>query len=206
MSKHSMRIGGTSRPSACCRPSSASHAALAPALGAQPLLVERQQRVALGQLEDAALLAALGRAQLHRPVAAAGERVRQRRGRVAAISRWTTSSAGIDVAAAVVLEHELLPHLRQLALGLVGEVERLAVGEHAVAHLEDLRVGVAAVDRHRDRVERAHRLARHAAALQQRAHRLQPVALERRLLELLLRRRRHACAPPGRARSRRSAR
>ncbi len=30
-----------------------------------------------------------------------------------------------------------------VALGLVGEVEGLAVGEHAVAHLEDLRVGVA---------------------------------------------------------------
>ncbi len=55
------------------------HAALAAALGAQPLLVEREARVALGELEDAPLLAALGRAQLDRPAAAAGERVGQRR-------------------------------------------------------------------------------------------------------------------------------
>ena len=169
------------------------HAALAAALGAQPLLVERQRALRSRQLEDPALLAALGRPQLHRPAAAAGERVGQRRG-AGASPRWTTSSAGIDVYPAVVLEHELLPHLRHIPLGLVGQVEGLAVGEHAVAHLEDLRVGVAPAvhlrDRHGDRVERAHRLARHAAALQQRADRVQPVALERRLLELLRRRRR----------------
>ena len=91
---------------------------------------------------------------------------------------------------AVVLQHELLGDLGQVALGLVGEVERLAVGEHAVAHLEDLRVGVPPVDRDGDRVERADRLVRHAPALEQRAHRAQAVALERRLLELLGRRRR----------------
>ena len=72
------------------------HAALAAALGAQPLLVERQPRVALGQLEDAALLAALGRAQLDRPAAPARERVGERR-RARASSRCTTSSAGIDM-------------------------------------------------------------------------------------------------------------
>ena len=38
--------------------------------------------------------------------------------------------------AGVVLEHELLHDLGQRTLGLVGEVERLAVGEHPVAHLE----------------------------------------------------------------------
>ena len=38
----------------------------AAALGAQPVLVEREPRVALGQLEDAALVAALGVAHLHR--------------------------------------------------------------------------------------------------------------------------------------------
>ena len=47
------------------------HAALAAALVAQTLLVERQARVALGELEDAALVAALGRAQLDRPAAPA---------------------------------------------------------------------------------------------------------------------------------------
>ena len=102
---------------------------------------------------------------------------------------------------AVVLEHELLGDLRDAALGLVGEVEGLAVGEHAVAHLEDLRVGLAAVDRHRDRVERADRLVGHAPALQQRVHGAQAVALDRRLLELLGRGRRAHALSPGRARS-----
>ena len=70
-------------------------AALAATLGLQPLLVERQARVALGQLEDAALLAALGRAQLDRPprrLASASLSA----GRSAS-SRCTTSSAGIDM-------------------------------------------------------------------------------------------------------------
>ena len=86
---------------------------------------------------------------------------------------------------AVVLQHELLPHLREVPLGLVCEVEGLAVREHAVAHLEDLRVRLAPVERHGDGIERADRLVRHAPALQQRMHRAQPVALERGLLELL---------------------
>ncbi len=85
----------------------------------------------------------------------------------------------------VVLQHELLGHLREVALGLVGEIEGLAVGEDAVADLEDLGVGVGAVERDRDSVERADRLAGDALALEQRAHGAQAVALERRLLELL---------------------
>jgi len=91
---------------------------------------------------------------------------------------------------AVVLEHELLRHLRHVPLGLVGEVERLTVREHAVADLEDLRVGLAPVERHRHRIEGPDRLVRHAPALEQRVHGAQAVALERRLLELLGRRRR----------------
>ena len=71
---------------------------------------------------------------------------------------------------------------------LVGEIERLAVGEHAVADLEDLRVGVGPVDGDRDRVERADGLVGDALALEQAADGLQPVALQRRLLELLRRR------------------
>ena len=87
------------------------HAALAAALGAQPLLVEREPRVALGQLEDAPLLAALGGAQLDRPAAAAGQRVRQRRA-LADLALDDQQRRDRDVAA-VVLEHELLGHLRQ---------------------------------------------------------------------------------------------
>ena len=54
------------------------NATLAAALAAQLLLLEGQAGIALGQLEDPALLPALGRAQLHRPVAAARQRSRQR--------------------------------------------------------------------------------------------------------------------------------
>ena len=94
--------------------------------------------------------------------------------------------------AAVVLQHELLRHLPELGLGLVGEIEGLAIGEDPVAHLEDLCVRLATIGGDGHRVEAAHRLVRHPPALQHRAHRLQPVALERRLLELLrLRRRPH---------------
>ena len=161
-------------------------AALAAALGFQPLAVEREPRVALGELEDPPLLAALGRAQLDRAGAPAGERVGQRR---ALLDEALHDEQRRDRhVTGVVLQHELLGDLRRAALGLVGEVERLAVGEHAVAHLEDLRVGVAPVERDGDRVERADRLVGDALALEQRAHGAQPVALDRRLLELFGRR------------------
>ena len=90
--------------------------------------------------------------------------------------------------AAVVLQHELLPHLRELALGLVREVERLAIGEHAVADLQHLGVRVAPVDGDGDGVEGADRLVRHTPALEQRVDSSQAIALERRLLEPLVRR------------------
>ena len=54
------------------------HATLAAALAAQLLLVQRELRVALGELQEAALLAALGRAQLDGPAAPAGERAGER--------------------------------------------------------------------------------------------------------------------------------
>ena len=88
--------------------------------------------------------------------------------------------------ARVVLQDELLGDDRRALLGLVVEVEGLAVAEHAVADLEDLRVGLGAVDGDRDRVVGAGALVGDALALEQRAHRLQPVALDRRLLVVLL--------------------
>ena len=54
------------------------HPRLAAALRFQPLLVEGELGVALGELEDAPLLAALGDPHLERAVAAAGERLAQR--------------------------------------------------------------------------------------------------------------------------------
>ena len=160
------------------------HPRLAAALRFQPLLVEGQHGVALGELEDAPLLAALGDAHLQRPVAAAGERLAQR---LAPGQLLRQHQQRRDRGpAAVVLEHELLRDLGRLALGGVLQVEGLAVAEDPVADLEHLRVGVAPVDGHGHRVEGARRGARHAPALEQRAHGLQAVALERGLLEALL--------------------
>ena len=86
----------------------------------------------------------------------------------------------------VVLQEELLRDDRGLLLALVVEVEGLAVGEDAVAHLEDLRVGLQPVDGDRDRVEGALAVGGDALALQQRLDGLQAVALQRRLLVVLL--------------------
>ena len=86
------------------------HAALAATLGAQLLLIQRQAGVALGQLEDPALLAALGRTQLHRPAAAARQRVGQRRAPgQPALHDQQRRDRRVPV---VVLQHELLAHLR----------------------------------------------------------------------------------------------
>ena len=85
-------------------------ALLAAALGLELLLVERELGVALGEVEDAALVAALGGAQLDAPAAALGQRLGQRSG---LRSRWTTICAGIDSALGVVLEDELLGDLAE---------------------------------------------------------------------------------------------
>ena len=112
-----------------------------------------------------------------------------------------TISAGIDSDGRVVLDRELLRDLVLAAPGAVLEVEALAVGEHAVAHLEHLRVRVRALDRDGDHVERADRLVCDPLALEQRPHRPQPVAEDRRLLELLRLRGVLHALPRGRARS-----
>ena len=69
---------------------------LASALGPQLLLVEREPRVALGQLEDAPLVAALGGAQLDRAAAALGSASASAGS--APTSRCTISSGGIAIA------------------------------------------------------------------------------------------------------------
>ncbi len=129
------------------------------------------------------LVAALGRAQLDRPAASPREGFGQHRplGQLSLDDEQGRDRGG----AAVVLQQELLGHLPHSALGLVGEIKGVAVGENAVAHLEDLGVGVAAVDGHGDGVERADRALGDALALHQRAHGAQPVALERGLLVVL---------------------
>ncbi len=62
-------------PSARWRPVERLDALAAAVLRAQPVLVERQPRVALGQLEDAPLVAALGVPDLDRRAAALGQRL-----------------------------------------------------------------------------------------------------------------------------------
>ena len=81
------------------------------------------------QVEDAALAAALGRADLDRPAAALGQQLAQH---VRAPSPRPASPCDDDQRrdrerARVVLEHELLGDDRRLLLGLVLEVEGLAV-------------------------------------------------------------------------------
>ena len=118
-------------------------ALLAAALGAQLLLVEREPRVALGEVEDAALAAALGGADLDRAVAPLGQHLGEHAelGAVGELALHDDQRRDRH-RARVVLEQELLGRPRDVVLALVVEVEGLAVGEHAVADLEDLRVGV----------------------------------------------------------------
>ena len=76
-------------------------ALLAPALGLELLLVEREPRVALGEVEDAALAAALGGADLDRAAAPLGEDLlEESSSEPSAISPWTTISDGIESALA----------------------------------------------------------------------------------------------------------
>ena len=163
------------------------HALLAAALGAQLLLVEREPRVALGEVEDAALAAALGGADLDRAAAALGQHLGEHLelGAVGELALHDDQRRDRH-RARVVLEQELLGRARDVVLALVVEVEGLAVGEHAVADLEDLGVGLRRVDREGDRVVGAGAVVGDALALEQRAHRLQAVALDRRVLVVLL--------------------
>ena len=72
----------------------------------------------------------------------------------------------------------------RLAFGLVVEVEALPLGEDAVAHLEDLGVGVGPLGGDADQVGGADRAAGDPLALEQRLDRLEAVAVQRRALEL----------------------
>ncbi len=66
MSKPSIRIGGSARPELRLRSRQRLDALAPPALASQPLLGERELGVSLGELAQAALVAALCRAHLDR--------------------------------------------------------------------------------------------------------------------------------------------
>ena len=120
-------------------------------LAPQPVLVEGELGVALGQLAQPAFVAALGGAHLDRGAAALAQRLGEHLGAVAQVGadddRPRHRRRG-----RVVLADELLGDLGRLALALVLEVEALALGEDPVADLEDLGVGVGALDRDPDQV------------------------------------------------------
>ena len=186
MSKHSIRIGICDIPSASWRPSSDSIR----------WLRRRSERSRSWSRASRALRSASSKIRRLSPRSA-------ERTSTAAPRRSDSASASASVRsvprgtitcgrdrhrAGVVLEHELLEHLRLVALGGVLEVEGLAVGQHPLAHLEHLGVGVDVLRCDRHRVERPDRVVGHPLALQQRAHCLQLVAELRRRLELLVRR------------------
>ena len=156
-------------------------------LAAQAVLVEGQLGVALGELAEAAFVAALGRVDVDRGAAALGQRFGDRRGAVAQLGadddRPRHRGRG-----RVVLADELLGDLGEVAFALVVEVEGLALGEDAVADLEDLGVGVGTLGGDADQVGGPDRAAGDALALEQRADRFEAVAVERGALEFLGRR------------------
>ena len=187
MSKHSTRTGSVSSPSALLERVERLDPLLAAPLDLELLLLEREPRVALGELEDAALGAALGGADLDAAAAALGQDLLEDRQLGAVGQRGLDHDQRRDrERARVVLEEELLGDDRGRLLALVLEVERLAVAQDAVADLEDLGVGLGALEVDRDRVVRASPLVGDPLALEQGADGLQAVALERRRLVVLL--------------------
>src|SRR6195952_1027840 len=166
MSKHSIRSGRGSSPSACCRPSSASTRCWR----------RRSERSFSWSSASFALRSASSRIRRLPPRSAARISTGPLRrsasisastpsSEPSAISPCTTISAGIDIALASYWSRN---------------------PSAARAGLELLRVGVGAVDGHRDRVVGARGVVGDALALEQRAHGLQAVALDRRLLVVLL--------------------
>ena len=146
-------------------------------LAAQAVLIHRQPRVALGQLAQPAHVAAPGDPHLDLRSAPLAQRLGQQAGALLHVGadddRPRHRRRG-----GVVLADELLADVGQAALALVVEVKALALGEDPVADLEDLRVGVGALDRDADQVRGADRAAGDLLALEQRADGPQPVAVE----------------------------
>ena len=189
MSKHSIRTGSASRPSALLQAVERLDALLAAALGLELLLVEREARVALGELEDAPLVAALGGADLdaRRRGARRGARRATSSAEPSATSAARRSAAGSTARSRSTGAGTPRRRAAGVVPRLVVEVEALAVAEDAVADLEDLRVGLGARRRATATASNGpDGLVGDPLALEQRADRLQPVALDRRLLEVLL--------------------
>ena len=189
MSKPSIRTGTRSRASASCREESVSTRCW-----------RRCSRRSLSWASASlAFFSASSRSRRRSPrdadpdldlrVALAGERLGEHAGAALQLGP-DDHPAGDRRRGAVVLEQEGLGDLPRVAvlthrLVLARQVEALSLRQHAVAHLEDLCVRVASLDRHGDQVRAAQRAAGHLLALHHRAHRVEPVAEERRPLEVL---------------------
>ena len=154
------------------------------ALAAQAVLGERQPRVPLRELAQAAQVAALGNTHFDRSAPLCRERLGQQ-GRPVADRGPGHDQPRHRGRRGVVLGDELLGDLRLVALPAVRHVEALALGEDPVADLEDLGVRGLLLGRDGDHVRVLERLAGDAAFLHQGAHRVEPVAIDGGALELL---------------------
>ncbi len=183
-----MRSGRPSRPSASRRRSSASMRAELLARQALDLGLRRELGVALRQLEQAALGAALGGAHGHVRAAPRGQHRRHAVGLVQRRHDLRRDRRPVPVE----LQQELLEHVGGVAPFRVLHVERLPVHHRSVAHAEHLRVGPRLALMQADDVERLGVVDARRLALVHVTHGHEPVAQQRRLLELLRRRcRRH---------------
>ena len=98
MSKHSIAQRQRVEPERLLQAVERLDALLAAALDLQALLVERELRVALGELEDPALVAALGARAPRRARRGARRAARRARAIVLDSSPWTMICGGIAIA------------------------------------------------------------------------------------------------------------
>ena len=156
-------------------------------LGRRRLVRERELRVLGRELREALLLTARRRPHLDRRAAKLGEEARERL-RVRQVGRDDQLRRHAR-RRRVVLEAEPLQDRGAILPLDVLEVERVAVDQPAVPEREQLHRGAVAVDREPDHVDRADGPPVGTLALGEALDRVQPVAVPRRILEPLLRRR-----------------
>ena len=142
------------------------------------------ERVLVGELLQAPFLAALGGADLDPRAAPLAEQLRERR-EVADVARHDDLRRHAR-RAAVVLEAERLEDRRHVLAADVLQMERVAVDHLAAAQREDLDDGAVALRREADHVDRADRLPLDRLPLDEVLHRVEPVAIARRVLVPLL--------------------
>ena len=182
MSKHSMRIGSASRLSDSRSSSSASMRRALRALGAQHVVAHAELGVAQRHRDHAALVAALGDAQLDRRSPPLGEEARDQL-LVGDLPVHADQRRDADLRVVVVEQEARQQLVVALARGVL-QVVRAALLDAPAAHGEQLDVGDIGLDGERHRVVGT-RPDRDGLALAQVPHGHEPVAGARRLLELV---------------------